>query len=376
MNCKILLINNLFFTFLTFLLSDPAEGTATTPWFFNRLQFQLLGSGIFCDNIPGLSSAQKKLCRNSPDVMRDVGAGIQLAEEECQHQFRHRRWNCSIFSYQSRDTTLFTNFISRGSREVAFIHTIASAGVVQSLLMACSDGSLSNCECDPSKKNGKSRDSKGEFDWSGCSNNVKFGLKYAKSFTDAKESETRDLRGLMNLHNNNAGRRAIQKHLQLKCKCHGVSGSCGVRTCWKATQDFAIIGDFLKTKYNRAVKVDTTQDSTGKLVAVNSNRSLRKGDMVYMDESPDYCLHNPFVGSLGTERRTCSTNKRAKEEEHCDDMCCGKGFVSQTIIEDLNCDCKFQWCCYVQCEICRVKKDVSTCKSKHKKLSGNNSTVT
>jgi len=99
----------------SFIISVPVTRYWTKYFscrFFNRLQFQLLGSGIFCDNIPGLSSAQKKLCRNSPDVMRDVGAGIQLAEEECQHQFRHRRWNCSIFSYQSRD---------RGESEMAFV---------------------------------------------------------------------------------------------------------------------------------------------------------------------------------------------------------------------------------------------------------------
>lgn len=99
------------------------------------------------------------------------------------------------------------SLFSTGNREVAFIHSITSAGVVYSIAKACSDGSLSNCACDPSKTSGRSRDAKGEFDWSGCSNNVKFGLKFARLFIDAKESKTRDIRGLMNLHNNNVGRR-------------------------------------------------------------------------------------------------------------------------------------------------------------------------
>lgn len=94
-----------------------------------------------------------------------------------------------------------------GSKEVAFIHAITSAGVVHSLAKACRDGSLEDCGCDPRRTRGSSKDSEGKFDWTGCSNNIKFGLKFARLFIDAKESETRDGRGLMNLHNNNLGRR-------------------------------------------------------------------------------------------------------------------------------------------------------------------------
>ena len=38
----------------------------------------------------------------------------------------------------------------------------------------------------------------------------------------------------------------------MQCKCHGMSGSCEVRTCWKAAPDFRRVGDFLKKKYNKA----------------------------------------------------------------------------------------------------------------------------
>ena len=96
---------------------------------------------------------------------------------------------------------------------MAFIHAITTAAVAHSLANACRDGSLENCACEPTKTRGKSRDSKGEFDWTGCSNNIKFGLKFAKSFIDAKES--RDARGLMNLHNNNLGRRVCAEHVSI-----------------------------------------------------------------------------------------------------------------------------------------------------------------
>jgi len=48
------------------------------------------------------------------------------------------------------------------------------------------------------------------FQWAGCSDNVAYGSAFSKSFVDARErrSKGRDSgRALMNLHNNNAGRK-------------------------------------------------------------------------------------------------------------------------------------------------------------------------
>ena len=93
-----------------------------------------------------------------------------------------------------------------GSREAAFVYAISSAGVVHSITRACSKGSLLNCACDPTKV-GTSSDRKGEFDWGGCSDNVRYGSHFARMFVDAREKRMRDARALMNLQNNRAGRR-------------------------------------------------------------------------------------------------------------------------------------------------------------------------
>lgn len=44
-----------------------------------------------------------------------------------------------------------------------------------------------------------------DWEWGGCSDNIEFGYKFAKAFVDAAE-RGRDLRVVMNLHNNEAGR--------------------------------------------------------------------------------------------------------------------------------------------------------------------------
>lgn len=73
------------------------------------------------------------------------------------------------------------------------------------LTRACSQGELKTCNCDPHKR-GRASDERGEFDWGGCSDNINYGIKFAKAFIDAKERTVRDARALMNLHNNRCGR--------------------------------------------------------------------------------------------------------------------------------------------------------------------------
>lgn len=67
------------------------------------------------------------------------------------------------------------------------------------------------CNCDPHKR-GRARDTRGEFDWGGCSDNINYGIKFAKAFIDAKERTVRDARALTNLHNNRCGR-TVSVHL-------------------------------------------------------------------------------------------------------------------------------------------------------------------
>jgi len=43
--------------------------------------------------------------------------------------------------------------------------------------------------------------------------------------------------------------------MKVQCKCHGVSGSCEVRTCWRSVPPFHDVGTILKDKYNGATEV-------------------------------------------------------------------------------------------------------------------------
>ena len=43
--------------------------------------------------------------------------------------------------------------------------------------------------------------------------------------------------------------------MKMQCRCHGVSGSCELKTCWRSIPPFSEVGDHLKEKYKRSVQV-------------------------------------------------------------------------------------------------------------------------
>ncbi|XP_048971203.1 protein Wnt-7b isoform X7 [Canis lupus dingo] len=119
---------------------------------------------------------------------------------ECQYQFRFGRWNCSALG----EKTVFGQELRVGSREAAFTYAITAAGVAHAVTAACSQGNLSNCGCDREKQ-GYYNQAEG-WKWGGCSADVRYGIDFSRRFVDAREIK-KNARRLMNLHNNEAGRK-------------------------------------------------------------------------------------------------------------------------------------------------------------------------
>lgn len=107
--------------------------------------------------------------------------------------------------------------------------------------------------------------------------------------------------------------------MKLECKCHGVSGSCSLRTCWLAMSDFRRTGDYLRKKYNTAVEVTMNQDGTGFMVADKNFKGNIKNELVYVENSPDYCLMDRTAGrgtsEASLERHMDSLNLISCNEE-------------------------------------------------------------
>ena len=143
------------------------------------------------------------------------------------------------------------------------------------------------------------------------------------------------------------------------CKCHGVSGSCSLKTCWHQLRPFREVGNYLKEKYDSATGVRFNKRGT-KLDRENMRvQRVTKNDIIYLDNSPDYCLPNIETGSLGTMNRRCKAGSYGTEG--CSLMCCGRGYKTFKVTITERCDCKFHWCCHVKCKTCRHVIDVNRC---------------
>uniref|UniRef100_A0A8D2NIE2 Protein Wnt n=1 Tax=Zonotrichia albicollis TaxID=44394 RepID=A0A8D2NIE2_ZONAL len=274
-----------------------------------------------------------------------------LAVVGCQFQFRSERWNCSLEGRPS--------LLKRGFKETAFLYAVSSAALTHSLARACSAGRMERCTCDdsPGLENRKA------WQWGVCGDNLKYSTKFLKKFLGQKRIG-KDLRAKVDIHNTNVGIKAVKNGLKTTCKCHGVSGSCAVRTCWKQLSPFHEIGRLLKLRYDDAVKVfSTTNDAVGHSELAGPHRHGHSGkqpalprptDLVYVEDSPSFC--RPSKYSLGTAGRTCS------REGNCDSMCCGRGYNTQSRLVTFSCHCQVQWCCYVECQQCMQEEVVYSCK--------------
>ncbi|XP_035783163.1 protein Wnt-5-like isoform X1 [Anopheles albimanus] len=417
-----------------------------------------------CYSVSALSGGQQKLCAQHTSIMPAISRGARAAIQECKHQFRNRRWNCSIVD----DVTVFGPISNIGSPEIAFIYALAAAAASSFIARACRDGQLASCGCSRSLRPTKLNE---DWTWGGCGDDMEFGYKFSQTFIDIKEKEkkrgTRGLvsipakypkiieqlldafndttkngaffnetirpedlvvlqkkiateieksnltpremndlqeriykevtnsevfnlknvniyerlkkmfrkpdktlngvqfsasakaRALMNLHNNEAGRRAVIKKSRIICKCHGVSGSCSLITCWQQLTSIREIGDFLREKYDEATQVKVNK--RGRLQVKDPRYRIPSAlDLIYLDESPDWCRVNRQLKWLGTHGRVC--NKTSSGLDGCSILCCGRGYNTKKIVVKERCNCKFQWCCQVKCETCTKTIEEYTCK--------------
>nr|XP_029728406.1 protein Wnt-1-like [Aedes albopictus]XP_029728407.1 protein Wnt-1-like [Aedes albopictus] len=296
---------------------------------------------------------QREICYNNPELLKVIVNAANIAKYECQGYFQNSRWNCSV---RRGSDIFYGNFDEKGNRETAYLSAINSASLAWTITRYCTKGELTMCTCDHIQRKKHSK-----WTWGGCSEDVNYGIKQARQFVDPQEDRSTSF-GLMNLHNNEAARRTLRAKMQKVCKCHGMSGSCTTRVCWRRLPPMKLMADTLGSMFDAAALVKPVENKgvIKKLKRKDSQyKKVNKSDLVYIADSPDYCEENESFGIFGTRGRFC--NRTSYGIEGCRLLCCGRGYQTRIRNVEEKCNCKFVWCCSVKCDTCNVRKDEYIC---------------
>uniref|UniRef100_A0A8C3V3V3 Protein Wnt n=1 Tax=Catharus ustulatus TaxID=91951 RepID=A0A8C3V3V3_CATUS len=284
---------------------------------------------------PPLSRRQQELCEQKPELMPAIREGARLGLQECRSQFRHERWDCPSMT-----------LLRYSTKEVAFVSAVTAAGIVHAVTRSCSAGNMTECSCDVTLRHGGSATE--GWHWGGCSDDIHYGMSFSRMFLDLP-------------FKNMTGKSGSGLLMSVDCRCHGVSGSCAVKTCWKTMSSFEKIGRFLKDKYENSIQIsDRLKKKLRRKEKSQRKIPIGKEDLLYVNKSPNYCVEDQKLGIPGTQGREC--NRTSQGPEGCNLLCCGRGYNTHVVRHVERCECKFVWCCYVRCRRCETMTDVHTCK--------------
>uniref|UniRef100_A0A914RMQ1 Protein Wnt n=1 Tax=Parascaris equorum TaxID=6256 RepID=A0A914RMQ1_PAREQ len=122
------------------------------------------------------------------------------------------------------------------------------------------------------------------------------------------------------------------------------------------------VGTIIKDKFDGATEVAIIEEDN-KPTIVRKNVQFKrhtKADLVYLDSSPDYCEPDPARGVLGTHGRLCNVSSHGIDG--CELLCCYRGFETRVRRVMDRCNCKFHYCCRVDCELCEKVIEDHLCK--------------
>lgn len=297
-----------------------------------------------CDSFK-IGPKQRKMCRRITGMAETLMVSVKEGTHECQRSFKHDRWNCS--TGKSR-----TNILKRGFKETSFLYALQAAALTHFISKACSTGTIGRCSC---AKSGKPEEVLHQVKYGSCGDKINYGKKFTRSFLKANLPEIqrthKSRKTKIELHNAFIGIRAVQNNMVKRCQCHGISGSCEVKTCWMRLSNFRDTASDLKEKYEKA----TLLSPTNKANPPKFDRKKCKRQLVYYELSPTFCKKTKYGD--GTRGRHC-----LQKDRDCKSLCCGRGYNTKTEKVVDKCKCRVLPTYNVVCDQCSHLIDIHICK--------------
>lgn len=172
---------------------------------------------------------------------------------------------------------------------------------------------------------------------------------------------------------------AVQNNMRVRCRCHGVSASCTLQTCWREVPSMREVSTVLKRQYNEALRVSVQRRDIGPAIlrTVNSKSVIvtpQSSDLVYLKRSINYCIRNRnfTFGRECAPRLLLELSKNGstlpggiinEDAPACEVICCGQLHRMHRRVFSSRCHCRFVWCCDIRCDICSITADNYYCTS-------------
>ncbi|CAG5113632.1 Oidioi.mRNA.OKI2018_I69.chr2.g7722.t1.cds [Oikopleura dioica] len=273
----------------------------------------------------GLTSQQANLCRRNKFIAPAIKNAAQIATSACFDSMSDTLWGCNGIKTLPKEQPE----LEHPTQESAYLHALATGHLKNSLEKFCKMGSA-DCE--------------------------KFNAEqFALEFTDVAAFKKKHF--LFGLHNNKIGRHAAESAKNVVCKCHGPSGSCAQKTCWKATTNEAKMNKIIKDKYESAARIHQRQLE---ILPQAVFSSLINDRLIFGKKSPNFCEV--------TRGRVCDATK-SYGPGSCDELCCGRGSIEKISIETEEvCTMEFvkvdgfSWPVGVSCKDMFYQKTTNTCR--------------
>lgn len=337
----------------------------------------------------GAASAERprsipKRNSNSPnsidyyDFHNAVAEGMQRALDECRERFKYDRWNCPKRAFVD-----ILHKAPKPTREDAYLRALIASSVSLSIIRTCSFEKNRGCACPQMIRTGGGSSS-GKLDEPFylasdmyCQADLDTALRVLEDYMDVSNNGTYNSAHQLSItHNIMVGWLAVKKKIKDECKCHGASGNCQMTTeCQTRIPSLSEVADHLREQYRTAAKVGaaSTHDTDPNTLDTEL-RTLNDRKLVFIEASPDYCYEQKDLGIFGTLGRPCSKTKThedgsevSKSERYsCDKLCtqCGYKVEKYQVHYLKQCDCRFEYCCKIECKRCPAIKEQYRC-AKH-----------
>ena len=150
---------------------------------------------------------------------------------------------------------------------------------------------------------------------------------------------------------------AVLEYMHKTCTCTGSGTNLCSRDkkCLMELPTMEQVAMVLKKGYDQSIysMILPSPSQQQKLVVERENlQEVHAEKMIYFYQSPDYCTANPYYSIAGIAGRECTLKADTSSSHHCDNLCCDHGYENYTYTRTKPCNCKFVWCCKVECEAC------------------------